>query len=330
MVSRRADCDGVILIALLWVLTALAVIAFSFSRESFVEVAAARNARDMADGYFIARAGMANTVYQLLERQLRPPLKQLQLEGPPEPIELGHVTGRFADGVFDVDIQDESGKINLNFASEEQLHTLLEVVGIDKREADVIVDSIMDWKDVDKLHRINGAEDEFYQSLPQPYSPKNGRFETVEELLLVRGVTKDYYYGHPEKTQDGGAGYRYGLSRYLTVYTTGNRINVNYAPREVLMSVPGMTPDAANAIFERRSVKPFTNIQEITSDLPVTLGPSTLPFLSTDRTNVYTLTASGRREGSRVRRVVRAVVIVGDRSLTRHTIIYWNENVPNL
>lgn len=54
--------QGVVLIALLWILTALAVIALSFSRESYVEVAAARNSRDLADAYYVARAGFTMTV----------------------------------------------------------------------------------------------------------------------------------------------------------------------------------------------------------------------------------------------------------------------------
>ena len=67
-------------------------------------------------------------------------------------------------------------------------------------------------------HRLNGAKDDYYQSLNPPYKAKNGRFESVEELLLVRGVTRDYFYGHPEKAPDGSIFYRYGLSRCFTVY----------------------------------------------------------------------------------------------------------------
>ncbi len=80
MTRVRRDERGVILIALLWILTAIAVIALSFSRESFVEVAAARNARDLADSYFIARAGISATVYKLIERRYVPRVRQLQLD----------------------------------------------------------------------------------------------------------------------------------------------------------------------------------------------------------------------------------------------------------
>ena len=53
----------------------------------------------------------------------------------------------------------------------------------------------MDWRDKDNLHRLNGAEDDYYLSLPQPYKCKNGDFTSIEELLLVRGVTPEIFYG---------------------------------------------------------------------------------------------------------------------------------------
>jgi general secretion pathway protein K len=329
MMTRVRGDHGVILIALLWILTAIAVIALSFSRESFVEVSAARNARDLSDSYFIARAGISFTVYKLLERRYIPRVRQLQLEAPPEPIDLGTISGQFGDGVYDVEIQDESGKLNLNFVSEEQLRLIVAAAGIDKREGDVIVDSILDWRDTDNLHRINGAEDDYYMSQPIPYKSKNGRFDTVEELLLVRGVTRDYFYGHPEKMPDGTAVYRYGLWRFFTVYAPPNqRINVNFAPFEVLMSIPGMPPQAAQSIIERRKAKPFATIEEITRDLPVTLPPSVMTQLWTEQTGTYTLTASAHRENSRVRRVIRTVISIDPRDPKGYKVIYWNENVP--
>ncbi len=327
---RRAE-RGVILIALLWILTAIAVIALSFSRESFVEVAAARNARDLADSYFIARAGISATVYKLMEKRYVPRVRQLQLDAPPEPVDLGRISEPFGDGAFDVEIQDESGKLNLIYAGEEQLRLLMAAAGIDKRDGDIIVDSILDWRDADKLHRVNGAEDDYYESLPNPYKARNGRIETVEELLLVRGVTRDYFYGYPEKAPDGTPVYRYGLWRFFTVYgPPGQRVNVNFAPYEVLMSIPGMSPQVAQGIVERRKVKPFATVEEVTKEMAVTLPPPVMAQLWTEQTGVYTLTASAHREGSKVRRVIRTVLTLDPRESKGYKVFYWNENVPVL
>jgi DNA uptake protein ComE-like DNA-binding protein len=58
-----------------------------------------------------------------------------------------------------------------------------------------IIDAILDWLDPDDIARPNGAEREYYAGLSPPYAPKNGPFETVEELLLVKGITPQLLYG---------------------------------------------------------------------------------------------------------------------------------------
>jgi general secretion pathway protein K len=331
MIRAAKDDRGVILIALLWILVALSVIALSFSRESFVEVAVARNARDMGDAYYVARAGIAATVYRLMEkRYTTPPVQGVELPGPPDALELGELQGEFGGGSFKVEIQDESGKISLNIVGEEYLRSLVESVGIGKPDSDVIVDSLMDWRDVDTAHRINGAEDAYYQALARPYKAKNGRIESVEELLLVRGVTRDYFYSHREKGADGSPVSRYGLSRYFTAYYNSNRVNVNSAPLQVLMAIPGMPPQAAEHIYQRRKTKPYKTQAEITQDVAVPLPPTVAPLLSTDTTGVYTLTASAHMKGSKVQRVIRCVVNLDPREPNWYRILYWNENVPNL
>lgn len=321
---------GVILIALLWILVAVTGIALSFSREGYVEVAAARNSQSLEDSYFVARAGIAATVYQLMEKRLMPAVTGPQLKETPDAVDLGVVTGDFGGGAYRVNIQDESGKINLNIVSAEQMHALAEAAGIPKEDADTIVDSIMDWRDADKLSRMNGAEDDYYQTLNPPYKTKNGRFDTVEELLLVKGVTPSYFYGYPERTVDGTVVYKYGLSRYFTVYSNRNQINVNFAPLPVLLSVPGMPAEAAKMIYERRQVKLFKNTAEINREIPINLGTQTMPLLTTDPTNIFTLTASAHAGHSRARRVIRTVISLqrgGDNA--PYQTLYWNENVPD-
>jgi general secretion pathway protein K len=247
----------------------------------------------------------------------------------PDPIDLGLVEGEFADGIYRVEIQDESGKINLNFVTEEQLRRLMNVIGIQPPEADIITDSILDWRDVDDEPRPNGAEQFFYQSLQTPYESKNGRLDTVEELLLVRGISPDFYYGHKEKAEDGTVLDLYGISKYFTVYSTSNRVNVNYAPLPVLLSVPGMPPEAAEMIFARRQSQPFASVEEITKELAVPLPTTTMPYLSTAQTGVYRLTAAAHRKGSKVRRVIRTVLSLDASQANRYRVVYWNENVPN-
>jgi general secretion pathway protein K len=327
--NRPSAESGVILIALLWILTALSAIALSFSRESFVEVAAARNAQSLEASYFVARAGIEETIYRLMQKRLIPTVKRAELEETPDPLDLGIATGNIEGGVYQVDIQDESGKINLNIVSDEQLRALAIASGISQEDAAIITDSILDWRDSDNLHRLNGAEDDYYGTLNPPYKAKNARFDTIEELLLVRGVTPACFYGYPERTSNGSLVYKYGLSRFFTVYSNRNQVNVNFAPLPVLLSIPGMTPQAAQAIYDRRHVKPFKSTSEINHDLALNLGPTTLPFLSTEQTSIYTLTASAHAENSKARRVIRTVISLQQSEKSPYQTLYWNENIPD-
>jgi type II secretory pathway component PulK len=58
-----------------------------------------------------------------------------------------------------------------------------------------IADAILDWLDEDEEARPYGVELEYYSTLPTPYEPKNGPIDSVEELLLVRGVTPQLLFG---------------------------------------------------------------------------------------------------------------------------------------
>jgi len=329
VVHRQSSDAGVILIALLWILTALSGIALSFSRESFVEVTAAKNAQSLESSYFIARAGIAATIYQMMERRTAPTVRSARFQDEPDPIELVIVSGNLGDGSYEVEIQDESGKININTASQEQLLKLARATGIPEEDAGVIADSILDWRDSDELHRFNGAENDYYETLNPPYKAKNGRFDTVEELLLVKGVTATYFYGYTDPTSEDTVTYKYGLSRYFTV-NSGNQINVNYAPLPVLQSIPGMSTQVAQAIYDQRKIKPFKNMSEINRDLPMNLSAVTLPFLTTTQTDTYTLTAAAWTGKSKAKRVIRTIINLnqgGENAL--YQTLYWNENIPD-
>jgi hypothetical protein len=85
-------------------------------------------------------------------------------------------------------LAEEAGKLDINAASYDQL---MRLPGMTEE----IGSAIMDWKDEDENVERLGPESEYYLSLPEPYYAKNANFETIEELLLVRGVTRTLLYG---------------------------------------------------------------------------------------------------------------------------------------
>jgi len=95
-------------------------------------------------------------------------------------------------------LQDESTRLNLNalvladkYATNGGRQLLMALPGMTEETAD----AIMDWIDADDEARESGAEIDYYSTLDPPYATKNGPLETVEELLLVRGVTPELLFG---------------------------------------------------------------------------------------------------------------------------------------
>ena len=110
-------------------------------------------------------------------------------------------------------LTDEERSLSLNGAPEEVLQRFFEFMGVSRYEAAELASAIEDWRDPDDDQRPLGAERFYYRSLGQPYDCKNGPFENLEELLLVRGMTPSLYRA---------------AAPYLTVYGSG-RLNLNTA-----------------------------------------------------------------------------------------------------
>lgn len=178
------------------------------------------------------------------------------------------------DGTFTVQIVDEQAKLNVNVLTPDQWRVLLRVCGVDTGTATLISDSVGDWIDGDSLSKANGAEDDYYTSLPPeeggPYHCKNAALDQIHELLLVKGVTRDIFYGHrAEGTTD--AEYT-GIGQFLTALPF-TRVNINTAPPQVLQCIPGVTPDMAEKLVRYRQGddgfdgtdddKPFQSVDEI-------------------------------------------------------------------
>ncbi len=85
-------------------------------------------------------------------------------------------------------LEEEAGKLNLNAADEAMLSKL-------PRLTATLVQGVLDFMDADNAPRPEGAEQEYYDALPQPYLIRNGPLETLDELLLVRGFNPSLLYG---------------------------------------------------------------------------------------------------------------------------------------
>src|SRR4030043_741794 len=239
--NAMSSQKGIALILVLWVLTILMVIVLSFSFMARTETYSTLSFKEGLEKKFLAEAGIERGIMEIFYRNMYKN-QPLVLEGG----EVWKTDGtsykaQTGDGYYTVRIIDESGKVDINRVSGVVLKNLLINSGVQEEEVDTIVDSIMDWKDPDDLHRLHGAESDYYMSLPNPYKAKDANFDTLEELLLVKGMTPEILYGDGKKK---------GIINFLTINSKTSQININAAPKEVLTSIPGITPEFADTIIE--------------------------------------------------------------------------------
>ena len=159
-------------------------------------------------------------------------------------------------------LTDEERKININTAPAGVLAGLFEKVGdVSGQEAEGIAESILDWRDADDEPMDNGAEGDYYEALQNPYPCKDSRFDILEELLLVKGVTAEAFDL---------------VKGYLTVYGAG-AVNVNTADPEVL-SLLGISEALAVKIVRYRAGNDGEEATE--DDVAFESAPGIVPDLS--------------------------------------------------
>ena len=275
-----ASQKGIALLMVLWVLTILTVIAFSFSSMARTEGYAALSFRQTIEKKFLAEAGIERGIAELFYRNtnkdaasVTPGSEVWRTDGRPYKIVADN-------GYYIISIRDEAGKVDINTIPELILRNLLVNSGLDLNDVDGIVDSIMDWKDQDNLHRLHGAEDDYYMSLPNPYKTKNAAFETLDELLMVKGMTPEILYGTKGKR---------GIIDFLTVNSKMTKVSINAAPREVLLAVPGITPELADHIITLREAQDIKDIPGILGD-SYTLAE---PYVDLGVSTIFTIESTG-------------------------------------
>ncbi len=274
---------GVALLIVLWIVTLLGVIAGSFVLSIRTEVALARNLTESARARAAAMAGAELAVQGILN---------------PEASQRWRVDGSVYQAVFSgtelrIAVADETGKIDLNTAPEVLLEGLLRAVELEPEERARLVDAIEDWKDANTLRRLNGAEDEDYQTAGLPYGPKNGKFENVEELLLVLGMTPALYRK---------------LESALTVHSRKARINTAVAPPLVLLAQPGADPEQVEMVLAERYQGQVLDQSDEADELEASPTPTTdRRSASVTAAGTFSIHVEARTAGGAIERIASVV-----------------------
>jgi type II secretory pathway component PulK len=295
--------NGTVLLAVLVVVVVLTLAAYQFSEMMLAEYKAADSHRRLAQARALASSGVhyaaallsspdavTNTLngnpydnpqyFQgILVKASDNPRNRGRFSiialASPDDLAAGAQPYRFG-------VTDETGKLNLNAlfkldSSGKIAHDIL--IQLPNMTEDV-VNSILDWMDSSSTNpRSYGAKDEYYLMLPTPYHCKNGPFDSLDELLLVKGVTAPLLYGNDlnrngvldPNEEDGTGSLDPGWYPYLTIYSRelnvdaqGNpRININDSDIQTLSTnLNNVLPsELANYIIAYRIYGPSSGSQ---------------------------------------------------------------------
>lgn len=297
MKRAGADSRGVALIVVLLMVSIITALTIQFSRDTRSDITAAANLSDGIRLRTIAQSGFAvgeallsadkTNFDALTEQWANTEMISLQSEA------------YFENGSFKLAIQDEEGKIAVNslvtggaynVAVRDFLLRLLTGPSfrLEQRKAEEIVDAIKDWIDPDDEVTGAGAEGAYYAGQPRPYAAKNAPIDCIEELLMIKGVSRELFYGTSESP---------GLVQCLSVYGDA-RININTAPRPVLRALSAEMTDDDVLLLERYRREAQNNLadpvwyQKIPRVAPLALPAGLIKIKS----EIFRITAVGLQD----------------------------------
>ncbi len=284
---------GIALVLVLWVLLLLTIITASFS--------------------LMARMGRleANTLLSGTQARLSAEaainLAVLALRDPEDETRMmadGRVYQTEIDGVLlQVSAIDERGKLDINATDELTLANLFTGHGMNFDEAEVLAAAILDWRDVDEMERVNGAEEDTYFASGLEIGPANRPFMMTEELLQVIGMQYELY-----RLLEPG----------LTVFSRGAKPNPAFAPVEALMALPDITyEEAVNFVAERNSQQPGDSLG--------TELPNGVVVMEQGRGNTYSIQARATMPNGVWEQLQVTIRIGGNSVGNPYRVLRWRE-----
>lgn len=298
-----------VLVGLLWCVALLSVVVFGVLHTTWMGLVMVKNYDDRIQAHYLALAGIEKAKALLYQDALSRSRSDVNHDGAlyNDPQDFQDITfGRGEFTVFRRGRQDEGGGILYGVSDEESrlnvnvaaTNELLQLPGM----TPVVAAAIVDWRDADNDVSPGGAEAPYYASLQPPRQPRNGSFETVRELLMVRGVTSSLLFGddthqngflpsiavarkdlsdtayHSSDVDSGWAGIVTVDSSINSVSASGQtRVDVQTADEAALAAVPGITPEIARAIVAYRGQHPFQSIADLLDVTAPTSQPQNQP-----------------------------------------------------
>ncbi|MCF7955628.1 MAG: general secretion pathway protein GspK [Phycisphaerae bacterium] len=268
---------GSSLVMVLWIFVILTVITAVVAQTSRLDTRITATGGDRLRCKWACRAGMETAIGILTDDERESDsLGDLWADNPEdlENVELNGCT-------FSVEVIDEAGKLNINTLNQKKLMYLPDMT-------EEIANSILDWRDKDDDLKPGSAEEGYYQNIPYPYRIRNKGLRTIRELLRVKGVTEELFYGRQgedtfAETADENVLVNEGWINYLTCYSReankdpeGNkRLDINSASENRLVRNLEITQDQAKWIVDTRK-NGFKTLGDLIGATSDSTNPKTL------------------------------------------------------
>lgn len=298
---------GAILVTTLWILALLTLLALGIGIKMGVDIKLIGFTLNSSKAHYLAEAGLRKAIAVLEEDTNKyDSLNEVWSTGHDVDDENVLKDMPLGEGSFTVSITDEEGRLNINYIDKEVLDGLPGFSGV--------VGAVLDWRDGDDSRSEEGAEQSEYDELEVPYECKNSNFNVPEELMLVKGITKDIYEG---------------VEDVITVYPVDEerkKVNINTAPESVLaVLISGVYEELPGKIIEYRNGDdgiPETEDDNVFKDQTSITSIRGLDDLERDhltylakekkyfkfKSNTFRIISQGEVRGGRVKKTIEAVI----------------------
>jgi type II secretory pathway component PulK len=227
-----------------------------------------------------------------------------------------------------VELIPETSKINVNRAQPDLLYHLLLVLGAGENRARIVTESILDWRQSSSALGPSPF-DAFYSAQPSSFTAPHASIRELEELLLVRGMTTDLFYGSYRRNADGYATRQVGLRDCLTAVGANEAgFDINFVQPAVLAAV-GVPALTINEIAAARRQRPILSLDQVSAWLP----PDVVGRLRIGGDTAMTLRATARLYkpgGQQLSDLKRSVAVLIKTGRTQRdpplTILRWYDN----
>lgn len=269
---------GAVLIFTLWTVTLMTILVAALAAQVRLSAHAVFYQQEDLQAWADQLSALNQAEMMILLEKMPPPPGDSSTFGEDPRARLYRFDGRLlpVSEQRSVRIWDHAGKINLDALNGPRLRALLEKrLGAEASPERIaeLVSAWNDWHDLNDLAGINGAESDHYQQLPQPYAARNGRFETVEELLLIRGFAELFA--------------DVDLDAAFTLYGEERQLNLNLATVEALRLLPGLDEALIREIIAFRTENIFQGNGDVARLVPAENMALLRPWLSSRRTSDF-------------------------------------------